>query len=989
MNILDKIVLEMEFIGNHINSIKDFYEAIYGIDSLWELMKGREVILNVKENYFPKNRIKLIDTKTNKIVASGNLEKGRVVSINYLCNLLVSIRVDFMGYRLINPENGRSRRIRKEYNIESFIQSFIEFFPPLNLSEIKKINIAISSHKQELENIRRREEVERLSKPLFEDLKYIFDQDFSSADFFYNLKCAGIIGEDEYQERKSIFVQKWIATNLKSDKPNTPDLEQARAIGAVEGHIQVVARAGSGKTATLVNRAIFLQKHCGISADEILLLAFNKEAAREIKKRLDKHLESNSSHPMTFHSLAYRIVNPRESLIYDIPDADEKQSRAIQEVIDRYLKDSEYYEEIRRIMMTRFNSDWERIISGGYLMSKDEMLRYRRSLPCLGWDGTNYKSFGEKTIANFLFEHNIGYKYEHNHTRGDRGDTSYCPDFTLTNKGIVIEYFGLQGNPDYDAMSDRKREYWQGKTDWQLLELNPDLLRAGNVQAFRDWLKSLLEGAGIACNDCLTEDEIWKKIKKRAIDKFTKAMGDFIKRSRKLTYTPDQLNDLIYQHKCETEAEERFIHLGKVFYESYLEAIKEQGEEDFDGLMQRAAEKIDSGQTVFESKSGSRDLKKLRYIFIDEYQDFSDLFYRLTIAIRKHNPEVEFFCVGDDWQAINGFAGSDLEFYKKFTELFEPSQQLHISTNYRSHESIVDIGNKLMQGKGEPARANKQEVGKVEIVDLSKFKPSTGESEKFRAGDEFTQSILRIVGKAIDQNKKVTLLSRTNRLSWELKSSNKLDSFLYLIRLKLPEDRRNMISASTIHKYKGAQNDIVILIDCVAKSYPLIHPNWIFSRIFGDSLEKVIEDERRLFYVALTRAVEHLFIITDSSKQSPFLTELLGRDSITEIDWSEYPLFSCTEVRVGNQDDKDNDGVLFVKDLLKAEHYEWNDRAKQWRRTYFTSDFSIPGFLDKYSWLETVDGVEIQFLDNHENVIEAYIVTDGKLKKAPAYYKNI
>ncbi|MEJ6484274.1 hypothetical protein N0Y54_23660 [Nostoc punctiforme UO1] len=88
-------------------------------------------------------------------------------------------------------------------------------------------------------------------------------------------------------------------------------------------------------------------------------------------------------------------------------------------------------------------------------------MHYRRSLPREGLDGNYYKSFGEKVIANFLLEHNITYKYERNFWWNE---INYRPDFTIftgENQGIVIEYFGLEGDPYYDIISDEKREYWR------------------------------------------------------------------------------------------------------------------------------------------------------------------------------------------------------------------------------------------------------------------------------------------------------------------------------------------------------------------------------------------------------------------------------------------------------------------------------------------------------------------------------------------------
>ena len=89
---------------------------------------------------------------------------------------------------------------------------------------------------------------------------------------------------------KQKIVQFWAEANIR----NKPDLEQSLAIGSVNSHVQVIARAGSGKTSTLVNRAIFLQKHCDIKPSEILLLAFNRKAAQEIRERLQKHRQFKS-----------------------------------------------------------------------------------------------------------------------------------------------------------------------------------------------------------------------------------------------------------------------------------------------------------------------------------------------------------------------------------------------------------------------------------------------------------------------------------------------------------------------------------------------------------------------------------------------------------------------------------------------------------------------------------------------------------------------
>ncbi|QFS43943.1 UvrD-helicase domain-containing protein [Nostoc sphaeroides] len=587
---------------------------------------------------------------------------------------------------------------------------------------------------------------------------------------------------------------------------------------------------------------------------------------------------------------------------------------------------------------------------------------------------------------------------------------------------IVIEYFGLEGDPDYDIMSEQKREYWRNRPNWHFVELSPTTLRFEEVEGFCALLKRCLESYGKKC-DRLTEDEIWTKIRLRAIDRFTKVVEGFIQRCRKLSLTSEKLASLVDNHKCASDVEQRFLELAQKFYQSYLQQLQVTGEDDFDGLMQKAAAVITSGQTVFHRKSGTGDLKCLRYILIDEYQDFSKLFHHLIEAIRQQNPQAQFFCVGDDWQAINGFAGSDLRFYQNFAQFFQPSQKLNIATNYRSATSIVDIGNTLMYGLGTPARAHKTIFGTVEIADLGQFNPNLNE-QKDHPGDNITPAILRLVNKTIavpiqmryniisrgvrarqrraptgvphvnenryiKKGKTVVLLSRKNSLPWYVnygKPTSKhgvLDNFLNLVRSYLPEESRKALTISTAHKYKGLQNDVVIILDAVPRCYPLIHPDLMFSRVFGDSIEQVVDEERRLFYVALSRAVEHLYILTETKNLSPFLEELKSRKRINLLDWLDYPpcvgSIQHITVKVGNQAGKGGNGTYAIRDLLNAEGYRWRTIGwSAWCCTYPAQDFSIQQYFDNAQWISHACGIEVRFYDDLENMLAKYHVDYGQ-----------
>ena len=826
------------------------------------------------------------------------------------------------------------------------------------------------------------------TRSLLKSLREHFERDFLTAYDFYQAQCTNHISFEEYETEKINYVQSWAENRLKPQDPK-PDCEQAAAIGAVEGNVQVIARAGSGKTATLVTRALFLQEHCDVASNEMLLLAFNRKAAEEMQERLALYLQDSIPHVMTFHALANALVHP-ERILFDEVDGEQRQSGALQDIINHYLRYPNYYNKIRDLMMAHFRADWAHIVSGGYDRTPEELLRYRRLLPQESLDGTYVKSSGEKAIANFLFEHNIPYGYEWNFWWSG---VNYRPDFTIStgeNCGVVIEYFGLEGNSDYDVMSEEKRSYWGKHPDWKLLEFSPHDLKSRGEEGFYNFFKQKLEACGIPCNR-LSEEEIWHRIKDRVIYRFTTVAVGFINRCRKLSLTPDQLTKRVNNHDYASDVEEHFLNLVQVFYESYLERLQAIEEEDFDGLMQKAAEHLGVGKTVFRRRSGSGDLKRIRYVLIDEYQDFSELFYRLMQAVREQNPHARFFCVGDDWQAINGFAGSDLRFFENFSQVFQGSRKLHITTNYRSARTIVNAGNALMRGQGKLAQAHKKMTGEVAIVDLGTFEPAPQE-EAENPGDHLTPAVLRLVNRTVNDGKNVVLLSRRlNNLPWyvnyrdqkNLSNETELDRFLRLLRARLPDELSEKVTISTTHGYKGLQQDVVIILDAVPQCYPLIHPNLIFTRIFGDTIERIVAEERRLFYVALTRAVEELFILTEKDNFSPFLEDLERNIKLSRLVWSDYPpLKSKTPyitIRVGNQNGRGWKPNFKIKDLLKPKGYRWDENRKTWYSTLPAEGFSVRTLFNQDVW-GLADGVTVGFYDYLDNEVALYHVDEGQSK---------
>ena len=764
-------------------------------------------------------------------------------------------------------------------------------------------------------------------------LSYTFECDFLSADSLFREEFLeeGLISQKEYQDLKADYVCRWVSQELGTEL----DREQAAAVSATEGNILVTARAGSGKTRTLVARAAFLQKHCGVSPQELLLLAFNRNAAEEMKTRLGESLGDALPHVMTFHALAHALVKPQETLLYDDENAGQiKLSKEVDWVIEEHIKSENYNGLIRCLMMAYFREDQERIVDG-QLLSKEEFVSYRKRLARETLAGQRVNTFVEKVVANVLFENDISCSFQHDYFWSG---FNYRPDFIIWQKKVVIECFGEPDDDDFDVNAKEKRDFWSssGKKDWVFIEVSLADCQH-RMEEFTNYLLRELQVAGVKYRR-LTEDEVWDRVRPRAVDRFTEAMKNFINRSRIKSPRPGQLESLVADHSSSTPIENQFLQVAVSVYRQYLQRLAERGNEDFSGLMWRATDAIARGQTSFVRGQGKEEgeITRLRYVMIDEFQDFSEMFYGMVSSIGSVNPDVRFFCVGDNWQAINAFAGSELRFFDKFEEYFDDDVKLEIVNNYRSGNSIVQVGNDLMAGRGTPARPTVNEPGNVLLIDRNKFYSADFAGNR-NNGREVARPEVRLVWYFLSRGLDVVLLSRSNQISG---SDLSINNFLSAIRNYVPQEYRQRVTVSTAHSYKGREKQAVIVLDADERRYPLIHPSWIFLRLFGENPDKIEDEERRLFYVALTRAKESLAIITDSTLTSPFLRDICKLKKLTSFQ-QKMALPLHREVRASDS--------FHVRDILKLEGYTWDESDKSWYLSVPEETFDF-GKLSAESW---------------------------------------
>ena len=285
-------------------------------------------------------------------------------------------------------------------------------------------------------------------------------------------------------------------------------------------------------------------------------------------------------------------------------------------------------------------------------------------------------------------------------------------------------------------------------------------------------------------------------------------------------------------------------------------------------------------------------------------------------------------------------------------------------TNYRSAQSIVQAGNALMRGRGEEARADRAEMGAVTLADLKEFVPSCPERDA-HDGDQITPATLRLAWGLLRDEKDVVLLCRTNHVPRYVrgKANRSLTGFLEHVRSFLPEDDRARITASTAHRHKGLESPAVIVLDATERRYPLVHSDWVFQRVFGDSIDSLEEEERRLFYVAMTRAQESLVLVTEEGRKSPFLADIGRVCKLTSVPWEELapvPRLGDRRVEVRVHD------AYAVKEHLKRRRYSWNAQDKYWYRSEPAAGFALDKLCEE-PWARP--GIRIEVYDDGGGLI--------------------
>ncbi len=615
--------------------------------------------------------------------------------------------------------------------------------------------------------------------------------------------------------------------------------EQARAVLLSAPNNLVTARAGSGKTRTLVAKARYLVEHEKVDPNDIMVLTFNRDAAREVRQRFINSENARSIwNVRTFHSLAYRIVQPHHgTLLFDENNEPEDFSdKAMTQFVQKLIRDLFQDEEFRRSVAALFDQEYTEAIEVRLTEAPAEYRSYRENLSYVALDGVLENHVSQKYLRDFLFLSTIEVE--------DKG---------RTGGEIAIHQNGLRarvsaGRPDPVVIGEVVNH------QFRLMEEGED-----RISYFKYIGNELLQlGFEVLRR---SDDEICRDIVEIHEARLTQMFTQFIQQAKTRSLTTEDIRAKLVGEQF-APYQTAFTQLATKVMASYQCTLEKYGKLDFYDLLVCAIREIDRtrGEVRVEASEKGVKLNQIAWVLIDEFQDFSELFYRLIQSIRTWNPGVRLYCVGDDWQAINGFAGSDLRFFKSFDSHLGNFKTTTLSRSYRCPWCVARCGNRVMDGHGPPMRS--QSVGAststVYVHSLSgEYHPIT----------ETIQCVKKLL--KMHRSRDTIILCRTREVfGWTS------ERFLAAVLTGEPTYLRNRVKFSTVHGYKGQESDHVIIINACRYTFPKVHPDTSFYEPLGRTISESMQEERRLFYVALTRAREFLNIITFAGRESMYLQEI-------------------------------------------------------------------------------------------------------------------
>jgi DNA helicase-4 len=662
----------------------------------------------------------------------------------------------------------------------------------------------------------------------------------------FRARCNRRFEVDEL-ERMSSFFDRTLGTPLTE--------EQRKAVIVDEDAELVIAAAGSGKSTTIKAKVAYLIQKQLAEPNQIQVIAFNKNVQQELQKSLTRNFPSININ--TFHSFGLRIVSEARGAspgVSELAESRESLAGFIDSILERLFEKhpedlTEFFVSYAKAYRDKFD-----------FKNLGEYLSYIRSAGLLTLQGETVKSLEELEIANFLYASGIKYEYEkeYEYDVATVRHRQYKPDFYLPDYGIYIEHFALDAAGHTPAFIDEE-EYiasrrWKIETHGSyktlLIETFSHEKRSGKLASN---LLSKLESHGVAPNPRNPKELLETLNTKGYISELGILVATFLNLYKGSGLTFLELVRKVPPSGLEGLRAKKFLDIFGNVFEEYEWELEASGSVDFNDMINIAAETLESGVEI-------KCLKDIKYVLIDEFQDISSNRANLVKKIFETGRGVKLMAVGDDWQSIYRFSGSDIGVMTAFGEYFGRYEVRQLSQTFRFTDSTERVASRFVLKNDAQIRKNvvaRDSLGKKSVI---LWNPKLGEGS-------ILQSIASRISPAKSRKQTVLVLGRYNFYRDQLGIA------------ELNEQRPDLIlKFSTVHSAKGSEADYVVIVGvkCGRYAFPSeIADDPLLDMVLSSKEHFEHAEERRLFYVALTRSKNDVYVVGDFSSPSPFFSELL------------------------------------------------------------------------------------------------------------------
>lgn len=708
-----------------------------------------------------------------------------------------------------------------------------------------------------------------------------------------DIETAVVNHNNNYIESKLEEYKDYFDTILEAiDKNIKLDEDQRRAILIDESRCLIIAGAGAGKTTTMAAKVKYLIDKLNVAPEEIFVISYTNKAIDELKYRINKCLNIPVK-ISTFHAFGYEILRNTRS---ELPGICYQSYDIIYNYIYRKVFDNKrllknlllflgYYFDIPRDVMEfpslkeyavyKGNLDYETIKSrlGEYICEvSNKRTKSKRTI-----NGEFLRSIQEVQIANFLYMHSIDYEYERPYPQNFPGSKKiYTPDFYICqdDKEFYIEHYGISENyqnDSYDPAQIKKytasivsKRKFHKENNTRLMET---WSRYNDQRSLLDHLEENLLKNGFILKE-RDHTEVYKKLTETAHDKYVYRLVifliNFVNNFKTLGYTAEQFS--ILRSKTKNVRSLLFLDIAEEVYAHYQNTLKSGNQIDF-------ADMINEADRILTEIAEHEDKPSYKYIIIDEFQDIAKQRFNLTKKLADVTG-ARVVAVGDDWQSIFAFAGSDITLFQRFLDLMGDGRSLFITHTYRNSQELIDIAGNFIQ-------KNTSQIKKRLISPKKLSNPIIigcyDDSKNIRKNwiDKIEEAIGRIVNE-FGPDSSILLIGRYNfDRDLIIKSEKFSEKTKEKIKSRLYPDAD--ITFLTVHTSKGLGFDNVIVLNMLEDKYGFP------SQIEDDPIMKLVThadntiqfaEERRLLYVALTRTKNRVYLITPMTRPSRFVIEL-------------------------------------------------------------------------------------------------------------------